>query len=209
MLAHKGKAALELRTSGIAGHSSRPDLGRNAIHALLPALACAVDLAETLPHGPQDARFEPPYSTVQIGTVDGGQAMNIIPDAARAQIEARAIDGVDPRAVLQPLLGMPGVDAQWLSSYPAMALDAGHPLAALLKQVTGQAPLGAVSFGTEGGLYQQAGIPAIVCGPGDIARAHKPEEYITVDELAAAQRMIESLGKAVRSGAAFPAVTPL
>ncbi|MWB78716.1 acetylornithine deacetylase [Pseudooceanicola sp. 216_PA32_1] len=195
VLAHKGKAALRLVASGVSGHSSRPDLGRNAIHALAPALAATVALADALKSGAQDARFAPSWSTVQIGTVAGGQALNIIPDRAEACIEARAIHGVDPRGLLAPLMDLPGVEVEWLSSYPALALGADHPLATLAADISGHGPLQAVSYGTEAGLFQQAGVPAIVCGPGDIARAHKPEEYLTGAELAAATGMVLALGR--------------
>lgn len=196
VLAHKGKAALRLVATGVAGHSSRPDLGANAIHALLPALNAAAAQAVALQSGPQDPRFAPPWSSLQIGTVAGGQAVNIIPDRAEAQIEARAIHGVDPRAVLEPVVAAAGgLAVDWLSSYPALALDGDHPLARLLAELTGATPLGAVSYGTEAGLYQQAGIPAIICGPGDIARAHRPEEYLTMAELQEACALIRRLGR--------------
>ncbi|UFM67437.1 acetylornithine deacetylase (plasmid) [Paracoccus sp. MA] len=196
VLAHKGKAALRLVATGVAGHSSRPDLGANAIHALLPALNAAAAQAVALQSGPQDPRFAPPWSSLQIGTVAGGQAVNIIPDRAEAQIEARAIHGVDPRAVLEPVVAAAGgLAVDWLSSYPALALDGDHPLARLLAELTGATPLGAVSYGTEAGLYQQAGIPAIICGPGDIARAHRPEEYLTMAELQDVCALIRRLGR--------------
>jgi len=196
VLAHKGKAALRLVATGVAGHSSRPDLGANAIHALLPALNAAAAQAVALQSGPQDPRFAPPWSSLQIGTVAGGQAVNIIPDRAEAQIEARAIHGVDPRAILEPVVAAAaGLAVDWLSSYPALALDGDHPLARLLAELTGATPLGAVSYGTEAGLYQQAGIPAIICGPGDIARAHRPEEYLTMAELQDACALIRRLGR--------------
>lgn len=198
VLAHKGKAAIWLTARGVPGHSSRPDLGANAIHALVPALAAAVAQASALEAGPQDSRFAPPFCSLQIGTIAGGQAVNIIPGAASAEIEARAIAGVDPLALLEPVRAAAraaGVAVQELSHYPALALDPGDPLAALIRDLSGRAPLGAVSYGTEAGLYQQAGIPAVICGPGDIARAHKPEEYLTTDEMAATCAMIRRLGE--------------
>ncbi|MND69813.1 Acetylornithine deacetylase [compost metagenome] len=90
-----------------------------------------------------------------------------------------------------------GFEVGWqlLSAYPALLLASSSPLAALLEDLTGTDPLAAVSYGTEAGLYQQAGIDAIVCGPGDIARAHKPNEFILTSELAACQTMIEMLGQ--------------
>lgn len=202
--AHKGKAALRLVAEGRSGHSSRPDLGKNAIHALLPALTAAAEQAVALQSGPQDARFSPPWSSLQIGTITGGQAVNIIPGHAEAEIEARAIAGVDPQALLAPIISAAGdgVTAVPLSSYPALALDGDHPLAALCAAASGRAPRGAVSFGTEAGLYQQAGIPAIICGPGDIARAHRPEEYLTRTELAEACAMIVRLGQLLASAPA-------
>lgn len=195
VLAHKGKAAIRLISKGRPAHSSRPDLGINAIHALLPALTAAEAQARALEDGPQDARFVPPYSTIQIGTVKGGQALNIVPGHAEAEVEARAIHGVEPRSLLGPVLAA-GVAAEWLSSYPALALDRADPLAGLMARVTGQEPLGAVSYGTEAGLFQQAGIPAIICGPGDIARAHRPEEYLTRTELHEACAMIRAVAAA-------------
>ena len=98
----------------------------------------------------------------------------------------------------QPVIAMAGsmgVEHEILSSYPALALDATEPLAALAETVSGHAPLGAVSFGTEAGLFQQAGVPSIICGPGDIARAHRPEEYITRNELEGARAMVLALGR--------------
>ncbi|OAN75754.1 acetylornithine deacetylase (ArgE) [Sulfitobacter sp. EhC04] len=197
VLAHKGKAALRLVAQGKSGHSSRPDQGANAIHALLPALEAARVQAEALRDGPQDGRFAPPYSSLQIGTLQGGQALNIIPDHAEASIEARAIAGVDPKTLLAPVMDAlgPRVRGEWLSSYPALSLDAGHPLAALAAQISGRDPLGAVSFGTEAGLFQQAGIASVICGPGDIGRAHRPEEYLTEEELAGTVAMIRALGR--------------
>ncbi|WP_435167504.1 acetylornithine deacetylase [Falsirhodobacter sp. 1013] len=196
VLAHKGKAALRLVAQGRSGHSSRPDLGVNAIHALLPALQAAAAQAVALQSGPQDARFAPPWSSLQIGTVQGGQAVNIIPDRAEAALEARAIQGVDPKAILQPVVeAAGGLDIEWLSSYPALALDRDHPLATLAEAITGHTALGAVSFGTEAGLFQSAGIPSIICGPGDIARAHRPEEHLTQGELQATCAMVRALGE--------------
>lgn len=201
VLAHKGKAAMKLWARGVSGHSSRPDQGENAIHALLPVLNAAAHQADTLKSDGQDDRFAPPYSTLQIGVVQGGQAVNIIPDHAQALIEVRGIPGVDPQVLLEPLVesGGPNVKAELISTYPALALPADSGLAQLMTTLTGAAAIGAVSFGTEAGLFQQAGIPSIICGPGDISRAHKPEEYLTRAELSAARNMILNLGQSLAS----------
>lgn len=202
VLRHKGKASIRLAARGRSGHSSRPDLGDNAIHKLAPALSAAVAQADALRDGPQDFLFEPPYSSLQVGTITGGQAINIIPDFAEARIEARAIAGVDPESLLEPVRAAAGADVavELLSSYPALLLDEASPLAALATDISGKPPVGAVSFGTEGGLFQAAGIASVICGPGDIDRAHKPEEYLTRDELNGAYDMISRLGQRLSVG---------
>lgn len=101
--AHKGKAAARLTVRGRSGHSSRPDQGLNAIHGVAGVLTQAVAEAVRLAGGPFEHVFEPPYSSLQIGTVKGGQAVNIIPDSCEVELEARAISGVDPAELLTPV----------------------------------------------------------------------------------------------------------
>jgi len=199
---HKGKAAARVTIQGRTGHSSRPDLGLNAIHAMSEALSAAVSEAERLTHGPFNSAFEPAYSSLQAGVIAGGQSVNVIPDSCKLDLEARAIPGLDPASLLAPVkaraeaLAAEGFLVEWtpMSAYPALSLAQDAALAALLSELTGEAPLAAVSFGTEAGLYQAAGFDAIICGPGNIDRAHKPDEYILASELTACQRMIEALG---------------
>lgn len=202
VLAHKGKMAARMEVRGRSGHSSRPDLGLNALHAMADVITHAVAHGQTLTKGPFDETFAPPYSSLQVGVISGGQSVNIIPDRCTADIEARAVPGVSPVALLEPVkarllaLRDSGFEVTWqeLSAYPALATASGSALAGLLTDLTGQDPLGAVSYGTEAGLFQQAGIEAIICGPGEIGRAHRPDEFIKTGELAACQRMIEALG---------------
>lgn len=205
ILAHKGKAAARLEVIGRSGHSSRPDLAANAIHAMTGVLADAVAHGRRLESAMHDARFEPPYSTLQIGLLSGGQALNVIPERCTAEIEARAVAGADPRALLEPVrarlaaLEAEGFKVRWeeVSAYPALALAPDSALASLMTRLTGLDPQGAVSYGTEAGLFQEAGFDAIICGPGDIARAHKPDEYITRGELDGCLAMIRALGRSV------------
>ncbi|TPI11580.1 acetylornithine deacetylase [Mesorhizobium sp. B4-1-3] len=199
---HKGKAAARVTIGGRSGHSSRPDLGLNAIHAMSDVLSAAVREAERLRQGPSDANFEPAYSSLQAGVIAGGQSVNIIPDSCTIELEARAIPEIDPAGLLAPVkaqaeaLAARGYAVEWtpVSAYPALSLPPDSALSVLLGELTGAVPLAAVSYGTEAGLYQAAGLDAIICGPGDIGRAHKPDEYILQSELAVCQRMIEALG---------------
>jgi acetylornithine deacetylase len=200
--AHKGKAAVRLEVIGRSGHSSQPHLGLNAVHAMAGVITKAVAYGELLAEGPFDHNFEPPYSSLQVGVIAGGQAVNIIPDRCTADIELRAVSGTSPLSLLETVKAeLEALQAQdfrtiWheLSAYPALSLAADSPLAGLLAELTGKVTLAAVSYGTEAGLYQQAGIEAIICGPGDINRAHRPDEYIALGELHACQQMMEALG---------------
>jgi acetylornithine deacetylase len=200
--AHKGKAAVRLEVIGRSGHSSQPHLGLNAVHAMAGVITKAVAYGELLAEGPFDHNFEPPYSSLQVGVIAGGQAVNIIPDRCTADIELRAVSGTSPLSLLETVKAeLEALQAQdfrtiWheLSAYPALSLAEDSPLAGLLAELTGKVTLAAVSYGTEAGLYQQAGIEAIICGPGDINRAHRPDEYIALGELHACQQMMEALG---------------
>jgi acetylornithine deacetylase len=200
--AHKGKAAARLEVTGRSGHSSRPDLGLNAVHAMAGIVTQIVEYGRQLELEALDLQFEPPCSTVQVGVMQGGQSVNIIPDRCVAEIELRAVPGVSPTALLEPIkaaliaLGESGYETGWreLATYPGLSLATDSALASLLADLTQQQVLPAVSYGTEAGLYQQAGIDAIICGPGDIGRAHKPDEYIETTELVACQLLIENLG---------------
>ncbi len=202
VLAHKGKMAARMAVIGRSGHSSRPDLGLNAVHAMADVITHAVAHGQSLTGGPFDETFAPPYSSLQVGVIAGGQSVNIIPDHCTADIEARAVPGVSPASLLEPVkarlmaLHDSGFEVSWqeLSTYPALATAGDSDLAGLLADLTGQDPLSAVSYGTEAGLFQQAGVEAIICGPGEIGRAHRPDEFIEMGELVACQRMITDLG---------------
>jgi acetylornithine deacetylase len=205
VLAHKGKIAQRVTVDGKAGHSSRTDLGDNAIHYAAGLISAIHE--EALRHasqGPFADAFAPPYSTIQVGVIKGGTGINIVPAQCVFEVEARAIAGQEPAALLGFLpcvverirseAGETGhkVDFSFetMSDYPPLALDENDPLVAFTEAASGQRRQAAVSYGTEAGLFQRAGIAAIVCGPGDVDRAHKPEEYITDAELAGAMAMI-------------------
>ncbi len=194
VLRHKGKIGCQISVYGKSGHSSRPDLGLNAIHASADIIAAVRDEATRLAEeGPFNERFAPPYSSMQVGVITGGAALNVIPEKCTIDMEARAVPGIDPATLMEPIkariaelsAGGSGLrfETQVLSSYPALDLDETDGLAALAERISGQSCAGAVSFGTEAGLYQAAGIPSIICGPGDIARAHRPNEYVLKSEL--------------------------
>ena len=203
VLSHKGKQAVELVIEGRAAHSSQPDLGVNAIYPAAELLLFIRDLAVRLAsEGPFDARFAPAHSTVVAGVVRGGAAVNIIPDRCAIQMEVRSVPGQAPQdltaQVLARLGGLQGVRVSHreLSSYPALPPPEDRGLADLLERLTGKAALQSVSYGTEAGLFHAAGVPSIICGPGSISRAHRPDEYVTVAELSECCAMLRRLGQA-------------
>lgn len=199
--AHKGKIAIRFDVHGRSGHSARPDLALNAIHGMSEILSSAAFTAQALSQDEIDPAFDPGYSTLQVGVIHGGRAVNIVPELCSAEIEIRAIPTMDPEALFKPVLRSADrlvehgyrVTRTVASRYPAFQLPADSHLIGLLEEASGRPCRGAVSFGTEAGLFQKIGWQTIVCGPGDMARAHRANEYITIGELAECRSMLDTL----------------
>jgi acetylornithine deacetylase len=204
---HKGKVAHRLVVTGRGGHSALPHRAANAVVAaarITTALAAFADRLAQL----GDTTFDPPYTTLHVASLHGGSALNFVPDRAVLEFEIRYLPGTDVRGCLTEIgahVEAARVDLrrrapeaeivmEELVSYPAFATAIDHPaVAAAARLVDDNRAGGAVSFGTEAGFYAAAGIPTVVCGPGDIARAHKADEWIGVGELASADRMMQRL----------------
>ena len=209
IIAHKGRLAARVRVRGLPGHSSAPGKGVNALFAASEAVAwIAAEARRHAAEGPFAEGFDPAYTTVHVGKMSGGTILNIIPEAAEFIMEYRNIPGVDPHAELERLRAFVtraiepamkavdprcGFEVEALDWLPQMALPADHELAGLVKSATGSNSTGHVSYGTEGGIFQEAGIPTIVCGPGHIAQAHQPDEWIAQDQLDACDAFIRRL----------------
>ncbi len=211
VVGHKGRLAAQARVRGRAGHSSDPARGVNAVHAAARAIAWVAAEAQRLAtEGPYGDGFEPGYTTLQVGTMAGGSILNLIPGHAEFTVEWRPVPGVDAHALLDRLRrhcadeiepAMRAVDAacgfafsvtDWV---PGMSLPPEHELAALVRRAAGSNGAGHVSFATEGGLYEAAGIPTIVCGPGSITEAHAPDEWIAQGQLDACDAFIARLAQ--------------
>jgi len=209
IVAHKGRLSLNVRVRGRPGHSSEPAKGVNAIHAAREAFAwLAADARRLAKEGPFVDAFDPPYTTLQVGTIQGGSILNIIPEAAEFSMEWRTVPGDDPErhldrlktfvaSTIEPAMHAvhpaTGFSYEIINLMPRLALDPDHELAAAVKQVTGSNSAGTVSYGTEAGYYQNAGIPTIVCGPGYIAQAHQPDEFVAQSQLDACDAFIRRL----------------
>jgi acetylornithine deacetylase len=140
--------------------------------------------------------------------IKGGRALNIVPSECEFDFEVRALPGFDAQTVSDKLQTyadtelLPKMRAvqrdtdirlQALSAYPALATKADSEAAQLLALLTDAAEFGTVAFGTEGGLFEQAGIPTVVCGPGSMDQGHKPDEFVTLEQLARCDAMMVRL----------------
>lgn len=209
VLAHKGKLNLGVRVRGLTGHSSEPSKGVNAVQAAGEAIAwVAAEARRLAAQGPFEDGFDPPHTTIHVGTVSGGTILNIIPERAEFVMEWRHIPADDPHAHLarfkahvaaqiEPAMHAvspaTGFDYDVQLEMPGLSLPPDHALTTLVKQLTGANATGKVSYGTEGGYYEQAAIPSIVCGPGHIAQAHQPDEWIAQSQLDACDAFIRRL----------------
>ncbi|HTI83804.1 MAG TPA: acetylornithine deacetylase [Acetobacteraceae bacterium] len=209
ILAHKGKLNLRVAVRGMPGHSSEPSKGVNAIQAAGEAIAYVASEARRLANeGPFEDGFDPPHTTIHVGTMQGGTILNIIPERCEFIMEWRVIPGDDPNrhverlrqfvaATIEPAMHAvnrsTGFEYDVLVEMPGLSLAPDHELTAIVKQLTGSNSTGKVSYGTEGGYYQGAAIPTIVCGPGHIAQAHQPDEWIAQEQLDACDVFIRRL----------------
>ncbi|MCA8933759.1 MAG: M20/M25/M40 family metallo-hydrolase, partial [Rhodospirillaceae bacterium] len=152
--------------------------------------------------------FDPPHSTVHTGTFAGGTAPNTVPHRASLEWESRHLPDHDPehivaeverlaREVLEPEMRTTAPDCAIRSTeiinYPGFAVPADAPVVALARNLSGANATAKVAYGTEAGLFQAAGIPTVVCGPGSIDQAHKPDEFIALDQIAACETFLRRL----------------
>ncbi len=213
--AHKGKQSVRCRVRGKAAHSSLTQQGVNAVEIAGELITYLRRMSHRLrDEGPRNPAFEPPYTTVHTGIVHGGTALNIVPEACEFEFEIRNLPEQQPQTLFEELREfsarrllpeMHAVDPQsgitWdpMPSYPALACEEDSDVVRLAKRVSRSNVVGAVSFGTEAGLFQDTGIPAVICGPGSIEQAHKPNEYISVSQVEACERfvgrLLDELGK--------------
>lgn len=209
IIAHKGRLSVRVTARGRPGHSSQPGHGVNAIHACGEAIAWIASESRRLEaSGRREAGFEPEHSTLQAGLIEGGAILNIIPERCGFEMEWRTIPGDDALAELERMSRhLAGSTERWMRAVdpqagfsvevvhdlPPLALPPSHPLLALVQQASGANRHGKVSYGTEAGLYQEAGIASIVCGPGHIAQAHQPDEWIARDQLDSCDRFLRRL----------------
>lgn len=206
-LAHKGVYRWRCCIKGRAAHSSLTPRSVNAIEIGARVVGKLGDMAERFRTGPQYEGFDVPYTTSSVGVIQGGIADNVVPEDCRFHYEFRNLPGADVRAMqdevrayaasLEPAMRAvapeAGIRFEPICETPAFLARADDPAVLLAARLAEADATTLVAFGTEAGLFQAAGIPTVVCGPGHIAQAHQADEFVSLDQLAASERFLLGL----------------
>ncbi len=207
---HKGCYEYSTHFTGLEGHGSAPDRGVNAVEYAVLYVARLLALKRKLQaRAPANGRFDPPWTTINTGALVGGVAHNVIPGKARVDWEMRPVQHGDADFVkadlrdycarkLLPAMRavMPGADivTEVIGEIDGLIPADDNEAKEIFMELTGANGADTVAFGTEAGIFQALGMSAVVCGPGSIEQAHKPDEYLALDQLAECLSMLERLG---------------
>jgi acetylornithine deacetylase len=207
-LGHKGKAVYQARCSGENGHSSMAPNYRNAIHVATQVVTSLVDSQNELAQsGQRDEEYDIPYTTIHVGKIQGGTALNVVSDSCTIDYEIRHIaeDSIDTitdiiNANLQKHSHSQYADIHFMNAYPGLSTSHEHPELQFLKSLlSDDTTIGKISFGTEGGLFSQTfDSPIFVCGPGSMEQGHKPNEYVEISEMTKCDLFLENLLKQLK-----------
>ena len=206
---HKGKRNFSCAVHGKECHSALVAQGVNAVEAAAEMIAHIKQMQRDIRRdGPFDPAYEPPYTTLHTGVIEGGRALNIVPNRCNFEFEIRALPKQDVEALtdsitsfardtLEPEMkavhAAAGFDFTIMNDTDGFDLPDDDEAVLLATELTGDNRTGRVSFGTEAGLFNRAGIPTVVCGPGYIEQAHKPDEFISLDQLAQGEAFLRRL----------------
>jgi acetylornithine deacetylase len=206
---HKGCFEYSTHFTGLEGHGSAPDRGVNAVEYAVRYVTRLLELKEALKaRAPARSRFDPPWTTINTGALTGGHAHNIIPGRARVDWEMRPMQAGDAEFVKSDLARycaetlLPAMRAvspeadiltETIGEVDGLVPADENEAKAILMELTGATEAGLVPFGTEAGIFQAMGMSAVICGPGSIEQAHKPDEFVTVAQLSECLGMLERL----------------
>ncbi len=197
--AHKGYYEYDTHFKGLAGHSSEPSKGVNAIEYAIRYINKLIELREILKsRTPKNSVFNPPYTTLQIGVMSGGTARNVIADKCNVEWDLRPVVKEDAVFVNSEIdkFAKETLLPEMIKTYPKASIKKeiigevigfdkikNSEACEFISNLTGDNSKEVVSFGTEAGLFQEIGISTVVCGPGSIEQAHKVDEFITLDQI--------------------------
>lgn len=204
--AHKSINSFRTTVIGHSAHSSRTQEGVSAIFGAARLITFLGEIAEEMhSRGDPSGRFDPPYTSLSVGLIEGGSAVNIIPKECTFAWEYRALPESDQDEIIARFrhycehevapemkrrAGEAGIVTRARSQAPGLFMPAGAPQEAIVLGLAERNGTEAVSYATEGGLFQRSEIPTYVCGPGDIAQAHKPDEFVPRSDLRACERFL-------------------
>ncbi len=208
-IAHKGKTGAICRCLGVESHSALATQGLNAIYMASRMIEAIQSIQQDIIAGhPQDEAFTVPCTTLHVGTIAGGNALNIVPGTCEFRFEIRNLEADSPQAIMNRIHEAAGeildecrtrfpsaqIDIDIFNTYPPLDTQPGAAVVDHVRQlVDGKAPV-KIDFGTEGGLFQKRlGVPTVVCGPGSMDQGHKPDEFIRRSELARCDRFLQRL----------------
>jgi len=206
---HKGKIAARAKCIGCAGHSALAPFAVNALYLANDFITKLRKMQETLRLGAtQDHDYDVPYTTLHVGRIKGGGALNIVPHLCELDFEIRNLAQDDAAEILnnltqaaksialeaQNIASEANIEIEVFNTYPGLDTASNEPVVGFVKSLTGANSTIKVAYGTEGGLFdQRLGVPTVVCGPGDMAQGHKPDEFITETQLSACDAMLDNL----------------
>lgn len=209
IVAHKGINAYKCGVHGHAAHSSLTPQGSNAIEYAARLICFIRDLADqSRAAGPFDDAFDVPFTTLQTGTIQGGIAINTIPALCEFGFEFRNLPGVDSEPIIRqikeyaydtllPKMRREHADADikfdLLATAPTLDASEQAAITQLVRALAQDTETRKVAYGTEAGLFQQLGIPSVVCGPGSIVQAHKANEFVELSQIALCESFIRKL----------------
>ena len=206
---HKGCFEYTTHFTGLEGHGSAPDRGVNAVEYAVRYVTRLLELSEALKaRAPARSRFDPPWTTINTGGADRRHAHNVIAGRARVEWEMRPVQAGDAEFVKSDLARycaetlLPAMRAvspeadiltETIGEVDGLVPADENEAKAILMELTGATEAGLVPFGTEAGIFQAMGMSAVICGPGSIEQAHKPDEFVTVAQLSECLGMLERL----------------
>jgi acetylornithine deacetylase len=208
--AHKRIDAYLTTVHGREAHSSLPALGVNAISVAATLIGELDRIGSSLAKTEHDPHFEPPYSTITVGTIKGGTAANIVPKRCDFHWQVRSLPSASPERIphelgrfaeveispkMKRITDEAGIETKAVHSVPAFAAGSASESVALALKLTDTTATRGVSYTTEAGLFEQAGCPSVVCGPGDIAQAHAADEYVSIEQIEACLAFLAGLAE--------------
>jgi acetylornithine deacetylase len=208
IIAHKGTHRFRCAVHGREAHSSYVTHGVNAIEYAARLIVFIRQIADRLAQLEQrDYGFTVPYSTLSTGVIRGGIAANVVPKDCVFQFDLRTLPQAKPDALYQEIRAYAerlaaemraidagaGIDLQWVSQTVGLAAAESDAIVQWAMQLSRNPTVGKVSYGTEAGLFQKMGVPTVICGPGDIAEAHRPNEFVSLDQLAQCENFMDRI----------------